>query len=315
MIPLKLLNQTIDSLNLRLYSCSAPSPFLESLTPEMRLFKEDYRYDSPSQYFVDLPNLGRFEVLHKGNTPYEFVLMNKEIADIRVFNPDKFISKAAIDTGHLYINFHSKYLQCQSDDYHQVDDFVENCFQLFYQNKTADWCKVSRADLACDVQGFDFNWQDLKKFAKRSRKLEPMTLQEYIDDINAIFDLITPQMYDKGGCNDTSLKSHTDEETGNLTITLNPSQIASLSRLLKSEANNPELTRLIMTEEIQTCYFGRFGSKLYARLYNKSREIVISGKEFLRDIWLSNGWDGESKVVRSEFSLAGEFLREFHTFT
>jgi len=315
MIPdLKILNQTIDSLYLRLFSCSEPSAFLDNLAAEMRLYKQDFSYSEPSVYFVDLPNLGRFEVISHGHAPYEFILTNPEICDIRIWNTDRFISPAAIDTGHIYLDFHSKYLQCQSDDYGLVDDFIKNIFELFYINIIGDWAKVSRADLAVDIQGFDFLWEDLQKFAKRSRKIDALSTEDYyLSQLGEIQEkILKPQMCDKGGSNFTSLKIQHETDTGNTLLELNPEQLAALKELLNLELNSPSLTRLIFAKKLQTCYFGRFGSKLYARTYIKDREIKISGKEFLKDFWLANGWDNESQVVRHEFSMSGDFLREFH---
>lgn len=47
-----------------------------------------------------------------------------------------------------------------------------------------------------------------------------------------------------------------------------------------------------------------------ARIYDKTREIDKSGKDFLHGIWKSEGWNGESKVWRVEFQFRREFLHE-----
>jgi hypothetical protein len=56
-------------------------------------------------------------------------------------------------------------------------------------------------------------------------------------------------------------------------------------------------------------YFGRYQSPLFARRYDKLNALAVHGKEFMRDVWLQNGWDGESPVWRTEFRLSGDFLR------
>jgi hypothetical protein len=49
---------------------------------------------------------------------------------------------------------------------------------------------------------------------------------------------------------------------------------------------------------------------LRGRIYDKSEEIEKSQKEWFRDIWLANGWDGESRVTRLEFQARRDFLKE-----
>lgn len=60
----------------------------------------------------------------------------------------------------------------------------------------------------------------------------------------------------------------------------------------------------------QTGYrFGR-GGPLVARIYDKDAEIEHSGKEWMKDIWRENGWDGEAPVTRVEFQLRRDVLKE-----
>ncbi len=52
---------------------------------------------------------------------------------------------------------------------------------------------------------------------------------------------------------------------------------------------------------------------LHARLYDKTTEIVIHHKEWFRDIWEKQGWDGKETVVRCEFQCRRNFLKEMST--
>ncbi len=45
-------------------------------------------------------------------------------------------------------------------------------------------------------------------------------------------------------------------------------------------------------------------------LYDKTAEIAVSRKEWMHEVWTSNGWDGESRVTRVEFRYKRECLRE-----
>jgi hypothetical protein len=50
------------------------------------------------------------------------------------------------------------------------------------------------------------------------------------------------------------------------------------------------------------------GNEVSARLYDKTREILKSGKDYLKPLWASEGWDGVSQVWRMEFQLRREGL-------
>jgi hypothetical protein len=45
-------------------------------------------------------------------------------------------------------------------------------------------------------------------------------------------------------------------------------------------------------------------------IYDKTAEIAVSRKDWMQEVWTSNGWDGESRVTRVEFRYKRECLRE-----
>ena len=45
-------------------------------------------------------------------------------------------------------------------------------------------------------------------------------------------------------------------------------------------------------------------------IYDKTAEIRVSRKEWMEEVWTSNGWDGEARVTRVEFRYKRECLRE-----
>jgi len=55
----------------------------------------------------------------------------------------------------------------------------------------------------------------------------------------------------------------------------------------------------------------RFGSgDLVGRFYDKTNEIKVSQKEWAKEVWKAEGWDGETPVVRYEFQCRRNFLKE-----
>jgi hypothetical protein len=47
-------------------------------------------------------------------------------------------------------------------------------------------------------------------------------------------------------------------------------------------------------------------------IYDKTAEITVSRKDWMQEVWTSNGWDAESRVTRVEFRYKRECLREMH---
>ena len=45
-------------------------------------------------------------------------------------------------------------------------------------------------------------------------------------------------------------------------------------------------------------------------IYDKTKEITVSRKDWMHEVWRSNGWDGASRVTRVEFRYKRECLRE-----
>jgi len=69
----------------------------------------------------------------------------------------------------------------------------------------------------------------------------------------------------------------------------------------------------------RNCYFesGRFsgfvfgqGSRISARLYDKTLQITKSKQDYLKDLWWSEGWDRQSQVWRLEFQVMRPVLVE-----
>ncbi len=55
----------------------------------------------------------------------------------------------------------------------------------------------------------------------------------------------------------------------------------------------------------------RFGSgDLVGRMYDKTIEIKVSQKEWMKEVWKAEGWDGETPVVRYEFQCRRNLLKE-----
>ena len=83
---------------------------------------------------------------------------------------------------------------------------------------------------------------------------------------------------------------------------------------IKEEVVTRAKNKIAYYEEYATCKRNtgyRMGSgPLIARIYDKSLEIKASQKEWFKDIWIDNGWDNESNIVRVEFQARRDFLKK-----
>lgn len=86
------------------------------------------------------------------------------------------------------------------------------------------------------------------------------------------------------------------------------SEIVSRARR-KMRVNEPEKIEHHVECRRDTGY--RFGSgDLVGRFYDKTNEIKVSQKEWMKEVWKAEGWDGETPVVRYEFQCRRNFLKE-----
>ena len=94
--PYKLVNQVIDSLHVRLSKNAQPSDWLQDLKAKVKAYRLKLEQDPTLEPLtIKHPELGSFTVFTKvSGGHYDFSLYNPTLADIRVWNPDKWQSKA-----------------------------------------------------------------------------------------------------------------------------------------------------------------------------------------------------------------------------
>lgn len=289
-----LLNFCVDSLDLRVLSLSPISDSIYSALESWRSHQENYVHGETAPFLVEIPGFGSFTLLHHSTRPYAFTLVNPQIADIRIWNPDKNAQAVSSQTGQLYVNFRSVFLQEFTLD--AVEPVIHALKSWFFSDPSAPgFTRVSRADLAADVSYRNLEWSDLDQFVTRARKFDTFAVGNLEQQLNnAIALLQTPPLDNKGGSN---------------SICSAVSILEEVQKSLQTRLSDATPSRVVSTTSPETIYFGRFGGALYARIYNKSASLSAQGKEYMRDIWSQAGWDGLATVLRVEFSLSGDFLK------
>lgn len=311
-VPATVVNTVIDSLDVRVFRHAASSLWLARQAEIWRLVIARYEPGDPST-FVQLPQLGTFRLKIGGAAPYEFVLINPQIADIRVWNPGRWSSRAAAQTGQFYVRFRSVFLQLHGLE--GVNRILSALTVLGCQpgcvhvDAGPEYDRIARVDLAADTQEKrEMIWADLDTFVCRARKLDTWAH-------------LTPARVEEVLKLDLTAGAYLPMDRPDWDQFM-PAFMRSASRVMlgyvQSVVNElatygeADLSRVVShNRKPQTVYFGRFGSQLYARRYNKLGSLVVQNKLFMLDVWQQNGWDGKSPVLRTEFSISGDFLKNY----
>jgi hypothetical protein len=302
----------IDSLDVRLFRHAAPSNRLYQDAAVFRALIAAHEPGDPAQ-FVQLPGLGTFRIKPGGSAPYEFVLINPQIGDIRIWNVSRWHTRAAAQTGQMYISFRSVFLQRGGLD--AARRTIQALTDLYcvpgevWVDAGPEFDRVARVDLAADTQeSRNMIWADLDRYVCKARKLDtwshltPASLEALMK--NDFEETALPQEIEaaREGAMPAFMRSAARVLHAHLRVAVSELETygqADVSRVVKHNRTP------------QTVYFGRFGSQLYARRYNKKGSLVTQNKLYMLDIWRAAGWDDESPVWRTEFSLSGDFLKDY----
>lgn len=311
----KVLNRLVDSLHVRISEPRLPSDWLMERVSKWRAHLREWREGQDPLTEV-LPGIGTF-VLMRGKRRYEFVLASKTIGDIRIWKPESWDRAISTQTGQFYLDFRSVFLQIEGT--HMAEHFMNILVRLLCcWDDRKEWRKypkfrrVARLDLACDTQEpRDMKWSDLESYVCRCNMVDihtphsDMDVKDLIDKLGGRDALATPPLDNKGGPKARSAKR---VDTGVRAV------VRELMKGVKAELKTQgtaAMSRVVATRDPQTVYFGKLGSAMYARRYNKLAEIGVTGKAYMKDVWARAGWDEDSPVWRLEFSLSGDKLREF----
>jgi hypothetical protein len=334
----RVVNRVVDSLYVRCWRPNRPSSFVEDHLEEWR--------EQPE--LVKLPGLSHFE-LTRGGENYEFKFYNPAVAEIRLWRSEIWHKKACQDTGQLYVTFRSRFMQFAGiAGANRFLDLLEGLFfapeMLQAANMPDAYRVVSRADISVDYEMPEvLTWERTGEYVARGSRLKlDAWLSPFADDIEKVVSRVLhnsettirrkqnewgsityPGGDNKGGLNDIpKLDGFTGNEVPALPVDPGAPMELALAHTLKMFAKWVEeqfetrgysdLERTIGTQkQIQTLYFGRFKSELYAREYNKQLEMIVSDKGYLLDIWAKNGWTLEVPVWRLEFSVSADVLKSW----
>lgn len=318
----KALMFSVDSLDVRVLVHRGPAARLLRWADEWRLAQQEWQHGDPNPE-IELCNVGTFQVL-PGSRRYEFSLVNREVCDIRIWNPDRWENSMKAVTGPLFISFRSKFLLFHgiSGAYRMLSRIVDRLVDPTPQpgQDPRVLFRVSRVDLAADLQlSSGLTYEDIRTFVTRAQLTEAM---------NELPQDIAPRSgspmdnRDPGKASESGVSGEEREKGAQAPVSPPPAGGANIWRPdlfavnaapLVPVVQPADVSRVIMRNRvIETIYVGRFGSTQYARIYDKLKACKVQDKPYYFDLWRAAGWDGESPVWRVEFSISGEALREFN---
>lgn len=335
----KILNRVIDSLYLRAYEPRAASTWLEDSFVEWAELLKNWNQDPP---IVKIPGLGYFE-LWRAKGAYSFRLYNERVAEIQVWNPKAWERKSCAQTGQFYISFRSRFMQfCGISGAMQ---FVQKLTDAMCGSRpliggVEAYQRISRVDMAVDYEQPDImQWHHTDEYVAKGPRLKKDTwMTPFGDDLENVLNKVlrdtdkilkgkktvlprlSPEGDNKGGLNPMHHNSSFSGSQPDMADCIAPVAISAayavnyFARWIleqKQQEDYAHLSRAVgSAKQVQTLYFGRFKSPLYAREYNKLLTLPVQDKLWLADLWRENGWS-EAPVWRLEFSMTGDSLESF----
>ena len=237
-----------------------------------------------------------FQLYPYGSHPYKYQLRNPEIGFIKLWNPTKWSSSIQSKQS-IHLQLCSKYIHSHSIT--ELNDLVKSICSHFVDNVSALSIMISRVDLHTDITNGSkmLSYEDIENTITRckvkSSYFEDSEVQFEDSELEDLRDLVENPHY----CNKGVQKLIT------------PDLLKKFIQLAENQTTNGA-KNIISKNELETAYFGKVGSNIWGKVYDKTKQIQYKNDTDTPLLWFENGWNGEDKVVRVEFSMKRRFLKE-----
>ena len=279
----------LDTLAITAGGVAGPSEWLVQQQSIWLDYQNQYEYNDD---YMCIELDGKWWQLYpSGSNPYKFQLRNDEVGFIKVWNVDKWAGGVA-GKQHIHIHFYSKYLH----QFTLLDTFKEakRITDYFFDSDTYE-INTSRADLHTDITNGDkfLTSQQIENVISKSRVRQHYYEHTELQLTDAEFSSVLTSLDNNKGvstCIDTSV----------------------LNKLMSMyhQQNSFGADSVITKREIETAYFGKKTSSIWGKFYNKTKEVVTKNDDDTPLLWTHNGWNGEDVVVRVEFSMRRDFIKQ-----
>ena len=287
--PSKVLLSGLDTLTIPAGGSCPPTnwlieqQFIWSEYQQQYQFGDDYStIEMDNKWWILYPN---------GALPYKFQMRNDEVGFIKIWNNEKW-SSGAVGKQQVHITFYSKFLHSTNN----LMGEVKNILKFFFTNVDDVSIQVSRADLHLDItNGNEFLSQEQVDNVITRCKVR----EQYYEDDELILSegeldlLSSPRHNNKGGQK------------------LREVAIDKLMKMYHQQYSYGS-NNTIRKRDLETAYFGKKSSSVWCKFYNKTKEVVKKNDDDTPMLWSNSGWDGNETVVRIEFSMRRDFLKELN---
>ena len=228
--------------------------------------------------------------------PYRFSLRNDEIGFIKIWNCEKW-SSGANGKQQIHIHFYSKFLHSHSPQtiYKKINQILSNFFV-----ETIDLSiQVSRIDLHTDITNGDkfLSQTELDNAICRAKIRE-----QYYEDTELVL-----------SDNEKELLFHTPPSNKKGGAKLIPQSLLDKVKIMYDNQFTSGADNTIKKRELETAYFGKKKQGiLWGKVYNKTKEIRVKNDTDTPELWNQNGYNGYDCVVRVEFTIKRDLLKQLN---
>jgi len=280
----------VDTLTITAGGMCSPSDFV---LEQFNIWNEyQQKYENNEEYSTIEINGEWWELFPFSSRHYKYQFYNREIGFVKLFNPEKW-NNGAIGKQQVHITFYPKFLHRYSgnDLYNQVTNIIAQ----FVDNINNVSIQISRLDLHTDITNGSsfFTQEQINNTISRSR-----IRQSYYGD-------------NELQLNDSEEQFLKNPLINNKGVSKIPSGL--LDKLIKNyyQQDIAGANQTISKKELETCYFGKKETaSLWGKFYNKTQCVKDKNDSDTPLLWLDNGYNGIDTVVRVEFSMRRDFLKE-----
>lgn len=284
----------IDTLVLTAGGATAPSSWFLEQHQIWEQYCASYQY---GEEFICIEIGGSwFQLYPYGSHPYKYQLRNPEIGFIKLWNPEKWSSSIQSKQS-IHLQLCSKYIH--SHTITELNDLVKSICSYFVDNVLALQFLISRVDLHTDITNGSkmLSYEDIENTITRckvkSSYFDTNEVEFQDTELASLRDLVSEPQY----CNKGVQKLIT------------PDLLKRLLQVVENQTTNGA-KNIVSKNELETAYFGKVGSSIWGKVYDKTKQVQYKNDTDTPLLWLENGWNGEDKVVRVEFSMRRKFLKE-----
>lgn len=285
----------VDALTITAGGPVAPSKYLLDNYQEWISLQQ--QYESGDDPIIVQMNEVSWVLKPYGSQPYRFCLENKEIAYIQCWNPEKW-SGAAQKKQNIHIRFRAKFIH--SFSYADLRKQIDNIVSCFFETLDGVSIQVSRIDLHSDItHSRMLTFEEVSSSISRSK----VRWSHFADTKEVVFTKEEQEMLAGGLSNNKSPQKIQD---------INIDSFLEKVRVLYENQNSNNLSSVIKKKDLETAYFGKIGSAIWGKIYDKTKEVIKTQNSDTPELWKQAGWDGNQVVVRVEFSLNREFIKQLN---